>query len=129
MFRIFYSTNVMEYILRFWVGLLFVFFIHIYYEKSTHIFHNISKSQNAVHNICRVRDFERNKTHCSSFNIVGLISDFIRKKTFSVETNYQMKYKHTYVSLCVCRASLSDFYVSNYCKIIRERSLNCIVSY
>ena len=37
------------------------FLIHIYFQKSTHIYHNVLESQNAIHNICRVRDSERNK--------------------------------------------------------------------
>ena len=59
------------------LGLFFLcnFFlkIHIYFQKSMHIFHNIPESQNAFHYICRVKDSERNKKHCSSIQIVGLI--------------------------------------------------------
>ena len=51
--------------------------IHIYFQKSTHIFHNVSESQNATNNICRVRDSERNNKdlHCSSFKMLKLIID------------------------------------------------------
>ena len=37
--------------------------IYIYFQKSTYVSRNIPESQNAIHNICRVRDFERNKNH------------------------------------------------------------------
>ena len=45
------------------LGLFFssiFFLIHIFYQKSTHISHNILESQNAIHNICRVRYSKRN---------------------------------------------------------------------
>ena len=63
-FRISYSTNVMKYILRFWgyfLGVYIFFEIHIYFQMSTHISHNIPELQNLIHYICRVRDSERNK--------------------------------------------------------------------
>ena len=40
---------------------LYFFLILSYFQKSTHISHNISESQNAIHKICSVRDTERNK--------------------------------------------------------------------
>ena len=42
------------------VFFLYIFLkIHIYFQKSTHISYNISESQNAIHDICRVGDSER----------------------------------------------------------------------
>ena len=41
--------------------IFFFWKIHIYFQKFTHIFQNIPESQNATHNICRVRVSERNK--------------------------------------------------------------------
>ena len=79
---------------------LYFFLIHIYFQKPTDISHNIPESQNSIHNICRVRNFKRNKKkkNCSSFKIVGIISNFIRKKKLSVEAYYQRKYKQHPVS-------------------------------
>ena len=36
---------------------------HIYFQKPMHVSHNIPETQNAIHNICRVRDSQRNKTN------------------------------------------------------------------
>ena len=43
--------------------LSFVLKSHIYFQKSTHISHKIPESQNAIHNICKVGNSERNKTN------------------------------------------------------------------
>ena len=52
----------MEYILHFWNCYFMYFFkVHIYFQKSMHISHNIPESQNLIHNVYRVRDFEFNK--------------------------------------------------------------------
>ena len=53
---------------------------NIYIQKSTHISRNIPRLQNAIHNICRVRDSERNKKTFFSFKFVRFISGSIRKK-------------------------------------------------
>ena len=57
---------------------------------------------------------------------MGLIVDSIRKKVFRTKLS---EYKQTPVSLGVCRESLSDFYLSDHSKILRECFLKCTVSY
>ena len=105
--------------------------INIYFQNSTHISHNIPESQNLFHNICRVRYSVLNKTNhiVLASKLWDLYTIPFGKKKFSVEANYQRKYKQTPLSLYVCRASLSDFYASGYPKILRGCSLNCIDSY
>ena len=69
MFKISFSTNTMECILRFWNVMESVDFPKkkVNKEKAN------PKSQDVYHNICRGKDSEHNKKHCSSFKIVGLI--------------------------------------------------------
>ena len=126
----------MEYILRFWDRYFFVLFfrfflIRIYFQKSTHISRNILESQNSIHfNNCTVRDSKRNTTNpiVLASKLWDLQAISFGKKEVSAEVNYQRKYKQTPVGLCVCRASLSDLYASNYAKIVRECFLSCSVS-
>ena len=118
---------------NFGIIIIFVFLllkIHTHFQKSMHISQIIPESQSSIIKTCRVRDSERNKIYpiILASKIVGLICDSIRKN-FPVEANYQRKYKQPPVSLCVRRASLSDFYALDYPKILRDYSLNCIISY
>ena len=68
------------------------FNVYIYFQKFPYISQNIPELKNAIHNICRVRDSERNKENLIVIASVGLPGPFGKKK-FSVEANYQRKYK------------------------------------
>ena len=96
-----------------WIHLAFFFEnLHLLLKVYAYISHNIPESQNEIHNICRESNSERNKNPLFLLQNHRAYSDSIRKKEVFSRANYQRKYKKACVSLCKCRASLTDFYVS-----------------